>query len=239
MSAALARLASLLDLDQLTPGERTQWTVRTAHGIYLVELEQFVSGTRVRLDGKTVGHSPPWSFPSVPFRFAVRPSAATLAVRPDTQAGTVRATLIVDGARIAPDAPAWRRRQVPPIPWARLLARAGYALGVLLVSAAAVGDPYRAWVVGALNTALDVAWIAAVRGIDPFGLVPAWLAAATSSRSSLLLLGLELVALVSVARDPRFRGRVPLLRSASRAFRVMGWAALGVAATVLPLLLGG
>ena len=239
MSAMLARVARLLDLDRPTPGERTRWTVRTAHGIYLVELEQFVLGTRVRLDGKTVGHSPAWSFPAVPFRFAVGPSPATLTVRPDTRAGTVRATLIVDGAGIAPDTPAWRRRQVPPIPWARILARAGYALGALLVSAAAVGDPYLAWAVGALNTALDVAWIAAVRGIDPFGVLPAWLAAATSSRAAILLLGLEIVALVSVARDPRLRGRVPLLRSASWAFRVLGWAALGVAAAVLPLLLGG
>src|SRR5688500_16154942 len=71
VSAILARGARLLDLDRAVPGERTKWTVRLPHGVHLVELEQFVSGTRVVVDGETVGRSPAWSFPSVPFRFPV------------------------------------------------------------------------------------------------------------------------------------------------------------------------
>lgn len=235
MSAILARVARLLDLDRPSPGERTRWTVRTAHGVYLVELEQFVSGTRVRLDGETVGRSPAWAFPGAPFRFAVGPSTATLALSPDTAAGTVRATLIVDGARIRPDRPT--REMLRPVPWGRLLARAGYGLGVLLISAAIIGDPFRSWVVELLRTAVNVAWLAAVRGVDPFGLIPGWLAAATSSRAAMLLLGVELVALVRIARDPALRDRVPGLRSSSRWFRVFAWVVLALTAAILPTLL--
>jgi hypothetical protein len=238
VTTILARLGRLLDLERPTPGERTQWTVRTEHGVYVVVLEQYVSGTRVRLDGKTVGHSPAWSFPAVPFRFAVGPLPATLGLSPDTEAGTVRATLIVDGARIAPDAPRWRLRPVPPTPWSRILASAGYALGALLVSAAVLGEPYQSWIVTALHVTLDVAWIAAVRAFDPLALLPSWLAMVTASRASMLVLGLSIAALVTVAHDPRLRGRVPVLRSPSRWERATGWAALTLAALLVPLLFG-
>lgn len=236
MSAILARVARLLDLDRAIPGERTQWTVRLPHGVYLVELEQFVSGTRVILDGETVGRSPAWSFNPAPFRFAVGPAAATLALQPDTAAGTVRATLVVDGARIRPDAPA--RDRVRPFPWSRVLARAAYALAALLVAAAAAGDPFLRWTVDSLRLAVDVAWVAAVRGIDPFAIIPRWIDAVTSSRAALLLLGVELVAVVQVARDARLRARIPLLRSDARRLRVLGWAILGLAMAYLPTLLG-
>lgn len=238
VNAILARVARLLDLDRPTPGARTTWTVRTAHGVYVVELEEFVSGTRVRLDGASLGHSSAWSFPGVPFRFPIGPSIASLAVRPDAETGTVRATLIVDDARIAPDPPAWRRRDVPPMRWSPVLARAGYAFSALFVSAAAIGDPYRESVAGAVNTAFTVAWLAAIRGIDPFGLLPAWLAAATASRAGLLLFGVELLALTALARRPELQARVPGLRARGRATRAAAWMGVMLVAAVLPTLLG-
>ena len=238
MSAILARVARLLDLDRARPGERTQWTVRLSHGVYLVELEQFVSGTRVRVDGETVGRSPAWSFPAVPFRFAVGQAVATLALHPDTTAGTVRATLIVDGARITAD-PAAAGRPPRPFRWGRVLARMGYALGALFVSAAVIGDPYQSWIVDALRTAVAVVWLAVVRGIDPLALIPGWLAAATSSRAALMAVGIELIALVTLSRSARLRSLVPVLRDGGRIARTLGWAALIALALVLPTLLAG
>jgi len=235
VSAILARVARLLDLDRPAPGERTRWTVRTAHGVYLVELEQFVSGTRVRLDGKTIAHRPPWSFADVPFRFPIGAAAATLAVSPDTRAGTIRPTLIVDDARVPVDVPAWRRRKPVPVPWRSLLARGGYALAVLLIVAAIAGDPFERWIVTTLRAAVDVAWFAAIRGIDPFGLVPPWVDGVTSSRAALLLLGIELGALVTLARDARTRCRLPLVGSTSWPLRSIGWIALVAALALFPL----
>jgi hypothetical protein len=239
VSAILARVARLLDLDRPAPGDRTRWTVRTAHGVHLVELEQFISGTRVRLDGKTVAHRPPWSFADVPFRFAIGASPAALAVSPDTRAGTIRATLIVDDARIPADVPAWRRRKPKPIPWRAILSRAGYGLAVALIAAAAAGDPFRGWIVSALTTGVDLAWVAAIRGLDPFGLIPPWIVAVTSTRASLLLSGLELGAVVTLATQPRLRSRVPGLRATGRLSRIAAWALLLLAASALPTLVGG
>jgi hypothetical protein len=236
VSAILARVARLLDLERPSPGERTHWTVRTEHGVHLVELDQFVSGTRVRVDGQTVGRSPAWAFPAAPFRFTVGTASATLALSPDTASGTVRATLIVDGARIRPDRPAPVTAR--PFAWARFLARAGYGLGALLIVAAVLGDPYGSWVMGWLRTAVNVAWVAAVRGIDPFALIPGWLATIASSRAAMLLAGIELLALVRLARDAAVRDRVPGLRSPSRFVRVLTWAMLGLGAAILPTLLG-
>ena len=239
MSAILSRVARLLDLDRPAPGELTRWTVRTAHGVHLVELEQFISGTRVRLDGRTVAQRPPWSFADVPFRFAVGSAAATLAVRPDTRAGTIRTTLIVDDARIPADVPAWRRRKPKPMPWRRILSRAGYGLALLLIAAAVAGDPFRGWTVAALTTGVDLAWVAAIRGVDPFGLMPPWILAVTSSRASLLLSGIELGLLVALATQPRLRARVPALRATGRVPRIAAWALLVLAGAVLPTLVGG
>src|SRR5687768_12170637 len=143
MSAILSRVARLLDIDRPSPGELTRWTVRTAHGVHLVELEQYISGTRVRLDGRTVAQRPPWSFADVPFRFTVGSAAATLAVSPDTRAGTIRATLIVDDARVPADVPAWRRRKPKPIPWRAILTRTGYGLVLVLIRDAVVAHPFR------------------------------------------------------------------------------------------------
>lgn len=239
MSAILSRVARLLDLDRPAPGELTRWTVRTAHAVHLVELEQFISGTRVRLDGRTVGHRPPWSFDDVPFRFPVGSSAATLAVSPDTRAGTIRATLSVDDARIPADVPAWRRRKPRPIPWRTILSRAGYGLAVLLIAAAAAGDPFRGWIVAALATGVDLAWFAAIRGVDPFGLIPPWIVVVTSSRASLLLSGIELGALVTLATQPSVRARVPGLRASERLPRIAAWTLLLLAAAAMPMLVGG
>ena len=236
MSTILGRVARLLDLERATPGERTKWTVRLPHGVYLVELEQFVSGTRVTLDGQTVGRSPAWSFPSAPFRFAVGPAAATLALQPDTAAGTVRPTLVIDGARIRPDKPAGEH--VRPFPWSRVLGRAAYVLASILISAAVLGDPYGTWAVDSLRLAVDVAWVAAVRGVDPFAIIPRWTDAVTSSRAALLLLGLELIAIAQLARRPHLRARLPLLRSGQRRLRVLGWLLLALGAMFLPTLLG-
>lgn len=237
MPAVLARLARLLDLDRPTPGERTTWTVRTAHAVHAVELEQAVTGTRVRLDDVVVGRSPAWTFSDEPFRFAIGGTAAILAIRPETGTGTVRASLLVGGEPVPQDVPAWRRRQVQAIRWRGLLARFGYVLGALLVAAAAVGDPFLDWVSTALATAVHVAWIAAVRGVDPFALLPAWAHAVTASRAGMLVAGIELLGLVAVARDGRLRARVPVLRSPSRVSRVAGWSLLVLAAAILPTLL--
>ena len=239
MSAILSRVARLLDLDRPSPGEITRWTVRTAHAVHLVELEQFISGTRVRLDGRTVAHRPPWSFADVPFRFPVGSSAATLAVSPDTRAGTIRATLIVGDARVPADIPAWRRRKPKPIPWRAILSRTGYGLAVLLIAAAAAGDPFRGWTVAALTTGVDLAGFAAIRGVDPFGLIPPWVGAVTSSRASLLLSGIELGAIVTLATRPGLRSRVPGLSATGRLPRIAAWALLLVAAAALPTLVGG
>lgn len=233
----LTRVARLLDLDHPTAGERTTWTVRTAHGVHSVELEQALTGTRVRLDGELIGRSDAWSFPDEPQRFSIEGSGAILVVRADTSSGTVRASLLVGGEPIPQDVPAWRRRPPPPVPWRRIALRTGRVIGAALVAGAALGDPFRGWVSTALGTAVDVVWLAAGSGIDVFGVVPAWVHAVTASRAAMLLAGLELLALLALAGDGRIRRRVPLLRSGSRWGRGAGWILLVLAAALLPTLL--
>lgn len=233
----LAIVARFLELDRPMPGERTTWTARTAHGVHSVELEQAVTGTRVRVDGRIVGRAPAWSFSDEPFRFPIGASSGIVTVRADTGRGSLRASLLVDGEPVPQDAPERSKRGQGRIPWRRILVRASYALGALLVVSAAVGDPLRAWASTALVTTVNVAWLAAVRGIDPFGLLPGWMAAVTGSRAGMLLAGLELLALVTITRDARLRRRIPLLGSPSRVWRVVGWAMLVLAAAAPPTLL--
>ena len=239
MTISLARLGRLLDLDRPLPGERTTWTVRTAHGIHSVELEQSVTGTRVRVDGIVVGRASAWSFSDEPFRFHVGGSAAMLSIGTDTGRGTERASLLVLGEPVAQDGRAGRTRRTSPVPWSRPLARAGYLLSGALILSAAVGDPVFGFLANVLGTAVNVAWLAAVRGIDPFGIVPSWVHALAATRAGTLLAGIEMVLLITLARDHTLRGRVPLLGSASRSARVIGWSVLVLAAAVLPTLLDG
>jgi hypothetical protein len=110
---------------------------------------------------------------------------------------------------------------------------------VALIAAAAAGDPFRGWIVSALTTGVDLAWVAAIRGLDPFGLIPPWIVAVTSTRASLLLSGLELGAVVTLATQPRLRSRVPGLRATGRLSRIAAWALLLLAASALPTLVGG
>lgn len=237
MTVSLARLGRLLDLDRPLPGERTTWTVRTAHGVHIVELEQSVTGIRVRADGVVVGRASAWSFSDQPFRFQVGGSAAMLSIGTDTGRGTQQASLLVLGEPVTQDSPAWRTRRPPPIRWDRLLAWSGYLLGAALILSAAIGDPVFGFVANVLGTAVNVAWLAAVRGIDPFGIVPLWMQALAATRAGTLLAGIELVLLVTLARDHTLRGRLPLLGAASRPVRVIGWSVLALAAAVLPTLL--
>lgn len=210
--------------------------MRTSDGVYLVELEQLVSGTRVRLDGRVVARASAWRFPAAPFQLTIGGERATLGVVPDTTAGTLRTTLIVGGARVAPDrAPQSASRA--RLPWRIWLGRSALIAATLFVSAAVLGDPYGGWVAGALKTGFDVAWLAALRGIDPAGLFPGWLAAITASRPAMLLLGLELAGAVWVARDGRLRSKLP--RPAGRAVRAAAWSALALGAVLAPLLLAG
>lgn len=233
----LARLGRLLDLDRPLPGERTTWTVRTAHGVHTVELEQSVTGTRVRADGAVVGRASAWSFSDEPFRFQVGGSAAVLAIGTDTSRGTERASLLVLGEPVAQDGPAGRTSRTPPFRWGRLLARTGYLLGATLILSAAIGDPVLGFITSALGTAVNVAWLAAVRGIDPFGILPSWTQAVAATRAGTLLGGIELVLLVTLAQHHELRGRVPLLGSASRPVRVISWSLLTLAAAIAPTLL--
>ena len=237
MLPPVARLARLQDIDRPLPGERTTWTVRTAHGVHTVELEQSVTGTRVRADGAVVGRASAWSFSDEPFRFQVGGAAAVLAVGADTGRGTERASLLVLGEPVAQDGRAGRTRRTPPIPWSRLLARTGYLLGGALIVSAAIGDPVLGFTTNVLGTAVNLAWLAGVRGIDPFGILPSWIHAITASRAGTLLTGLELLALVTLAREPRLQRRVPLLDPASRLWRVVGWGVLLLAAAIVPALL--
>ena len=237
MTISLARLGRLLDLDRPLPGERTTWTVRTAHGVHTVELEQSVTGTRVRADGAVVGRASAWSFPEEPFRFQVGEAAAVLAIGTDTLRGTERASLLVLGEPVAQDGLAGRSGRTSPIRWSRPLARTGYLLGSALILSAAIGDPVLGIMANVLGTAVNVAWLAAVRGVDPFGILPSWVHAITASRAGTLLTGLELLALVKLARDPRLQRRVPLLDSASRPWRIVGWGVLLLAAAIVPTLL--
>ena len=237
MTMSRARLGRLLDLDRAIPGERTTWTIRTEHGVHTVELEQSVTGTRVRADGVVVGRSSAWSFSDEPFRFQVGGSAAILSIGTDTSRGTERASLLVSGEPVAHDAPAWRTRRAAAIRWGLVLARTGYLLGAALILSAGIGDPLLGFTTTALATAVDVAWLAAVRGVDPFGLLPTWAHALAATRAGTLLAGVELVLLVTLARDRRLQRRLPLLGSASRSVRVIVWSVLALAAAVLPTLL--
>lgn len=153
--------------------------MRTEHGVHVVELEQFVAGVRVLVDGAVIARRPPWSFSELPYRFAIGSADAVLTVSADTRAATIRATLFVDGARVLADVPSWRRRNTVPTPWRAILVRAAYALGLLLVAAGAAGDPFQGWIAAAVMTGVELAWFAAIRGVDPFGLVPPWASAVT------------------------------------------------------------
>jgi len=237
MTMSRARLGRLLDLDLAIPGERTTWTVRTEHGVHTVELQQSVTGTRVRADGVVVGRSSAWSFSDEPFRFQVGGSAAILSIGTDTTRGTERASLLVSGEPVAQDAPAWRTRRAAAIRWGPVLAWTGYLLGAALILSAGIGDPLLGFTTTALATAVDMAWLAAVRGVDPIGLLPTWVHALAATRAGILLAGIELVLLVTLARDRRLQQRLPLLGSASRSVRVIVWSVLALAAAVLPALL--
>lgn len=237
MTMSLTRLGRLLDLDRPIPGERTIWTIRTEHGVHTVELEQSVTGTRVRADGVVVGRSSAWSFSDEPFRFAVGGSAAILSIGTDTGRGTERASLLVSGEPVAQDTPAWRTRRAAAIRWGPALARTGYLLGAALILSAGIGDPLLGITTTAFATAVDVAWLAGVSGVDPFGLLPAWAHALAATRAGTLLAGIELVLLVTLARDRRLQRRLPLLGSESRPVRVIVWSVLALAAAVLPTLL--
>lgn len=235
----LAIVARFLELDRSMPGERTAWTVRTAHGVHSVELEQAVTGTRVRVDGRVVGRAQAWSFSDEPFRFTVDGSPAILAISSDTGRGTERASLLVAGEPVAQDAPAWRRSRSRPIARGPILARAGYLTAGTLILAAASGDPLFGTVSAALGTAAEVAWFAVVRAVDWTGLLPAWVHALAASRAGMLLAGIELLLLVAVAQDRRLQERLPALGSTSRVRRAAGWIALVSAAAVPPILLDG
>lgn len=204
-----------------------------------VELVQAVTGTRVRVDGETVGRSPAWSYAQESFAFTLDDQHATLVVHPDTRVGTVRTALLVNGAPVLANVPDWKRRQVGPIAWGRGAAFAGYAIAATLLAGAVMGDPFRSWTEIGLRAALDMAWFGLVRVLDPLALLPAWLDEITRSRAAMLLLGLELLAVVTVARQPRLRGRVPLLRARSRRARVAGWSLVALVVASLPLLLRG
>jgi len=233
----VARLARLLELDRPVPGERTTWTVRTAHGVHTVELELAVTGTQVSVDGRAVGRSSAWSFSDQPFRFTVGGSPAILAISPDTGRGTERASLLVAGEPIAQDAPAWRRSRGRPTAWGPLLARAGYLTAGALILSAAAGDPLFGIVSAALDTAAEVAWFAVVRAVDGTGLLPAWVHALAASRAGMLLAGIELLLLLALARDRQLQRRLPAIGSSSRVRRAAGWLALVIAAALPPLLL--
>lgn len=235
----LERIARSLDLDRPAFGERTTWTVRTEHGVHQVELVQAVIGTRVSVDGEVVGRSAPWSFDQESFAFALDGAPATLVVHPDTRTGTVRTALLVNGAPIRANVPAWKLRRVGPVRWGRPAAFAGYSVAAILLAGAVLGDPFRSWAVVALRAALDAAWFALVRALDPLALLPAWLIQVTGSRWAMLLLGLELLAVVTVARDPALRARLPLVRATSLRARVLGWALVGLVVFAMPLLLVG
>lgn len=234
----LARIARSLDLDRPSLGERTGWTVRTAHGVHQIELVQAVTGTLVRVDGKTIGRSPAWSYAQESFAFTLDDAHATLVVHPDTRVGTVRTALLVNGEAIRPEVPAWKRRG-GPIRWGRMASFAGYAVAFTLLAGAVLGDPFRSWTVVTLRAALDMAWWSVVRVVDPLALLPAWLAQITGSRAAMLLLGLELIGVIAVARRPAMRARMPLLRSTSRRARIAGWALVGLVVGAMPLLLVG
>lgn len=239
MIPPFARLARLLDLDRPIPGERTAWTVRSAHGIHTVDLELAVTGTQVSVDGQVVGRSSAWSFSDEPFRFTVDGSPAILAISSDTGRGTERASLLVAGEPVAQDAPAWRWSRSRPIARGPLLARAGYLTAGTLILSAAVGDPLFGIVSAALDTAAEVAWFAVVRAVDWTGLLPAWVHALAASRAGMFLAGIELLLLVALARDRRLQDRLPALGSTSRVRRAAGWIVLVIAAAVLPTLLDG
>lgn len=237
MIPPFARLASLLDLDRPLPGERTAWTVRSAHGVHTVHLELAITGTQVSVDGEVVGRSSAWSFSDQPFRFQVGGAPAILAISPDTGRGTERASLLVAGEPVAQDAPTWRRSRDRPIGWGPILARGSYLTAGALILSAAAGDPLFGMVSAALDTAAEVAWFAVLRAVDWTGLLPAWVHALTASRAGMLLAGIELLLLVALARHRRLRDRLPALSSPSRARRAAGWIALVLAAALPPVLL--
>lgn len=202
-----------------------------------IELVQAVTGTRLRVDGETVGRWPPWSFAQESFAFTLDGAHATLVIHPDTRAGTLRTALLVNGVPLRPEVPAWKRRRVGPFRWGRWAAFAAYAIAATLLAGSVLGDPFRSWAVVTLHAGFDVVWFALVRALDPLALLPAWLDRITASRAAMLLLGLELLGVTTLARVPRLRHRLPLLRATSRAFRVLGWVVIGVVSASMPLLL--
>lgn len=233
------RIARSLDLDRPALGERTTWTARTEHGVHEIALVQAVTGTRVEVDGEVIARRPPWSYAQEAFAFSLDGAPATLVVHPDTRVGTVRTALLVNGDPIRANVPAWKRRRVAPIPWSRWATWAGYAIAATLLAAAVLGDPFRSWAVVALTAALDVLWYPLVRALDPLALLPAWLDRVTGSRAAMLLLAIELVAVIAVARRPALRALLPLVRSSSRGARVAGWALVALVVAAMPLLLPG
>lgn len=233
-STVWRRIQQTFDLQRVTAGERRSWTVRLEHGVYLVRLDESPIGNRLFVDGREVARTSSWDYER-PIPLDLGEDRGEIRFRADARRGTLETELVVGGRTMAPDRPAGGRLR--QLDWRTWLERAGYAIGAALVIGGLVGDPVAAGVSRAVWTVALLIWSSGVAGIDPLGVVPFAVERGLSGQPSMILAGLEIVAVTALARD-RFgvRRLVPLLRAPHWSVRAVTWlviAALCIAGLAL------
>lgn len=227
--SVLRRIARGLEVDRI--GFRRAWTVRLAHGVYLVALRQSILGDHILVDGKEVARLEPWEYERR-LRFRVGDAPAELRPVTDSSAGTFRTDLYVDGELV----PADERRAAPAakVAWGPRLERAGYAFGGLLLFAGLVGEPI-------FGFARQIVWLggllllfAGLRAIDAFGAIAVTFDKMVEDRVSMMLAGVLIIVIAMLGADRwGLRRRVPFISSKGWIPRTLGWVAIVTIAFVV------